>query len=89
MDSLTRRLILGGLTADQLFQKKSEHLARKNEILDRVHLAIQQIAELMPTAALRLQPIILRRMPHRVIHKDWNAYILRTCSGWRVVLLER
>jgi RNA polymerase I-specific transcription initiation factor RRN3 len=74
MDSLTRRLILGGLTTDQLFQKKSEHLARKNEILDRVHLAIQQIAELVPTAALRLQPIILRRMPHRVIQKDNNTY---------------
>lgn len=73
VDSLTRRLILGGLTEDQLLQKKSKHLARKNEILDRVHLAIQQIAELVPTAALRLQPIIFRRMPHRVIHKDWNA----------------
>lgn len=73
MDSLTRRQILGGLTAEQLLLKKEGHLARKSEILERVHLAIQQIAELVPTAALRLQPIILRRMPHRIIHKDWNA----------------
>ncbi|KAH9302628.1 hypothetical protein KI387_014211, partial [Taxus chinensis] len=73
LDLLTRRLILGGLTADQLLLKKEAHLARKNEVLERVHLAIQQIAELVPTAALRLQPIILRRMPHRIIHKDWNA----------------
>eukprot|EP01018_Ginkgo_biloba_P032309 Gb_32274 [translate_table: standard] len=73
MDSLTRRLILGGLSADQLYHKKTEHLARKNEVLERVHSAIQQIADLVPTAALRLQPIILRRMPHRIIHKDWNA----------------
>uniref|UniRef100_A0A0C9S8N3 TSA: Wollemia nobilis Ref_Wollemi_Transcript_4138_2773 transcribed RNA sequence n=1 Tax=Wollemia nobilis TaxID=56998 RepID=A0A0C9S8N3_9CONI len=73
MDSLTKKLILGGRGVDQLFLKKEAHLARKNEILDHVHSAIQKIAELVPTAALRLQPIILRRMPHRIIQKDWNA----------------
>eukprot|EP01018_Ginkgo_biloba_P024889 Gb_12535 [translate_table: standard] len=34
------------------------------------------ILDLVPTIALRLQRIILRRMPHKSIHKDWNALLI-------------
>eukprot|EP00268_Persea_americana_P021180 TRINITY_DN21167_c0_g1_i1.p1 TRINITY_DN21167_c0_g1~~TRINITY_DN21167_c0_g1_i1.p1 ORF type:complete len:634 (+),score=155.37 TRINITY_DN21167_c0_g1_i1:189-2090(+) len=37
--------------------------ARKKEVLDRVHSALQSIADLVPVAPLRLLPIILHRMP--------------------------
>lgn len=37
--------------------------ARKKEVLDRVHSALQSIADLVPLAPLRLLPIILHRMP--------------------------
>lgn len=38
-------------------------LARKKGVLDRVHSALQNIADLVPLAPLRLLPIILQRMP--------------------------
>ncbi|KAJ4962749.1 hypothetical protein NE237_022688 [Protea cynaroides] len=37
--------------------------ARKNEVLNRVHSALSDIAYLVPLAPLRLLPIILKRMP--------------------------
>ncbi|XP_010272854.1 PREDICTED: RNA polymerase I-specific transcription initiation factor RRN3-like [Nelumbo nucifera] len=39
-------------------------LARKHEVLDRVHSALSHIADLVPLAPMRLTPIILQRMPH-------------------------
>ncbi|RWR72739.1 RNA polymerase I-specific transcription initiation factor RRN3-like protein [Cinnamomum micranthum f. kanehirae] len=38
-------------------------LARKKEVLDRVHSALRSIADLVPLAPLRLMPIVLQRMP--------------------------
>lgn len=38
-------------------------LVKKKEVLDRVHSALRNIADLVPLAPLRLLPIVLQRMP--------------------------
>ncbi|KAF8406741.1 hypothetical protein HHK36_008833 [Tetracentron sinense] len=44
---------------------RSPHgLARKEQVLDRVHSALRDIADLVPLAPSRLLPIILQRRPH-------------------------
>lgn len=39
-------------------------LDRKNKVLARVHTALEQIAELVPLAPLRLSKIVLQKMPN-------------------------
>lgn len=43
------------------------------QVLERLHLSLVQILELVPTAAFRLQHIVVQRMPHRTIEKQWLA----------------
>lgn len=55
---------------------KDEHMAKKDETLDRLHKSISVVLELVPMAYLRLQRIVLRRMPHKVTAKEWIALYL-------------
>lgn len=43
------------------------------QVLERLHLSLVQILELVPTAAFRLQHIVVQRMPHRTVEKQWLA----------------
>ncbi|XP_077210442.1 RNA polymerase I specific transcription initiation factor RRN3 protein [Tasmannia lanceolata] len=45
------------------FLRLPQGIARKEEVLGRVHSALQAIADLVPLAPLRLLPIIIQRMP--------------------------
>ncbi|KAL4198092.1 hypothetical protein AMTRI_Chr03g138460 [Amborella trichopoda] len=76
VDSFTRRLMGQTNIANQhelLSKLMHQQLQRKEEVLDLVHSALHKIASLVPTASLRLLPIILNRMPHRVLLRDWNV----------------
>ncbi|PSS36602.1 RNA polymerase I-specific transcription initiation factor like [Actinidia chinensis var. chinensis] len=44
--------------------KQPRGLARKDQVLHRVHSALRDIADLVPLAPLRLLPIILQKMPN-------------------------
>ncbi|KAK7278977.1 hypothetical protein RJT34_24018 [Clitoria ternatea] len=43
--------------------KKEKGIDRKNNVLSRVHAALQEITDLVPLAPLRLSPIVVQRMP--------------------------
>lgn len=53
-------------------------LARKEQVLDLVHSALQSIADLVPLAPLRLLPIVLHRMPR--VHAKEAVSI--NCLSW-------
>ncbi|GFS39416.1 RNA polymerase I specific transcription initiation factor RRN3 protein [Actinidia rufa] len=44
--------------------KQPRGLARKDQVLHRVHSALRDIADLVPLAPLRLLPIVLQKMPN-------------------------
>ncbi|KAL5981597.1 hypothetical protein ACLOJK_015660 [Asimina triloba] len=50
-------------------------LARKKEVLDRIHSAISDIADLVPLSPLRLLPIILHRMPRMTARTPYAALL--------------
>ncbi|EFJ34285.1 hypothetical protein SELMODRAFT_405493 [Selaginella moellendorffii] len=70
------RLARKKMTFESLKGLKPLHLSMKNDVMNRVHLALQRILELVPIAALRLHPIVQQRMPHRRVDKDWNSLFL-------------
>lgn len=43
------------------------------QVLERLHSALVQTVDLVPTAAFRLQHIVVLRMPHRTSEKQWLA----------------
>mgnify|MGYP000385546224 FL=1 len=59
-----------GMPKETLTQWKTEHIGRKNDILERVHSAIARISELVPMTTLHLKPIVIQRMPHRIVDKE-------------------
>lgn len=44
--------------------KQPRGLAKKDHVLDRVHSALEDIADLIPLAPLRLKRIVCDKMPH-------------------------
>lgn len=44
-------------------------VARKSQVLYRIHSALKDITDLLPLAPLRLLPIVLQRMPN-VYYKE-------------------
>jgi len=71
-DSFTRTGLMMGLTSmDKLKSEGGEHLAKKDKVLERLHSALVQTVDLVPTAAFRLQHIVVLRMPHRTSEKQW------------------
>lgn len=58
---------------------KDEHMAKKDETLDRLHKSISVVLELVPMAYLRLQRIVLRRMPHKVTAKEVCGHLPLLC----------
>ncbi|KAL8128107.1 hypothetical protein AgCh_014898 [Apium graveolens] len=46
-------------------------LAKKEQVLCRVHVALKEIADLVPLAPLRLEKVIKERMPHRSSKQPW------------------
>ncbi|KAJ7953988.1 RNA polymerase I-specific transcription initiation factor RRN3 [Quillaja saponaria] len=44
--------------------KQPHGLARKDQVLSRVHTALKDIADLVPLAPMRLSPIVMQRMPN-------------------------
>eukprot|EP00249_Psilotum_nudum_P016163 c25688_g1_i1 orf=353-2260(-) len=76
IDSFSRRSLMKGLSKDSLMGQKAEHMAKKDVVLQRIHFAIRHIAELVPMTTLHLQRIVLQRMPHRIVDKEWNALYL-------------
>jgi RNA polymerase I-specific transcription initiation factor RRN3 len=65
--------MMGLTTLDKLKLEGSEHLAKKDKVLERLHSALVQTVDLVPTAAFRLQHIVVLRMPHRTCEKLWLA----------------
>ncbi|XP_027345826.1 RNA polymerase I-specific transcription initiation factor RRN3 [Abrus precatorius] len=43
--------------------KQENGIDRKNKVLSRVHAALEEIADLVPLAPLRLSPIVVQKMP--------------------------
>lgn len=43
------------------------------QVLERLHSALVQTVDLVPTAAFRLQHVVIQRMPHRTCEKQWLA----------------
>ncbi|CAM6098884.1 unnamed protein product [Calypogeia fissa] len=64
-------LMYGWLSMEQLRGEETAHMAKKEDVLNRLHAAIKQIAALVPTTPLRMQPLIFKRMPHRSSAKEW------------------
>ncbi|CAM6032913.1 unnamed protein product, partial [Sphagnum compactum] len=74
LDSFSRSgLMMGFLSMDKLRTQALEHIVRKDAVLGCLHSALHQILELVPTAAFRLQRIVVQRMPHRTTEKQWLA----------------
>ena len=46
------------------FLKQPRGLARKDQVLSRVHSTLKDIADLVPLAPSRLVPIVIQRMPN-------------------------
>eukprot|EP00250_Pteridium_aquilinum_P022193 c25320_g1_i3 orf=194-1981(+) len=76
IDFFNRRALMKGMPKEMLMQRKNEHMERKDFTLHLVHSGLQRISELVPMTALHLHPIVLQRMPHRIIDKEWNALYL-------------
>lgn len=63
-------------------------LAKKEQVLCRVHGALKEIADLVPLAPLRLEKVIKERMPHKSSKQPWIVSVLHlllvflgTCSS--------
>lgn len=63
-------------------------LAKKEQVLSRVHAALKDIADLVPLAPLRLEKVIKERMPHKSSKQPWIVSLLHlllvflgTCSS--------
>eukprot|EP00897_Mesotaenium_endlicherianum_P000844 jgi/Mesen1/10760/ME000909S10082 len=51
-------------------ERKGEEISRKPEVLKRVQATLGRIAQLVPTAHMRLLPIVLHKMPHKRVEKE-------------------
>lgn len=76
IDFYSRRALMRGMPKELLIQKKDEHMERKVSTLHLVHSALRRILELVPLAVMHLHPIVLQRMPHKIVDKEWNALYL-------------
>lgn len=54
-------------------------LAKKQEVLPRVHAALQKISYLVPLAPSKLVPILAQRMP-KIHIKDHVSLLFRQCK---------
>lgn len=70
IDFFSRRALMKGMPKEMLMQRKIEHLERKASTLHLVHSAIRRISELVPMTVMHLHPIVLQRMPHRIVDKE-------------------
>ncbi|KAH7421980.1 hypothetical protein KP509_13G084500 [Ceratopteris richardii] len=73
VDFFSRRAVAKGMSKETLMQKKVDHMNRKESVLDCVHSALQRISDFVPITSMHLHRIVLQRMPHRIIDKEWNA----------------
>ena len=62
LDMLVRNFLPPHYFLESLKQPRG--LDRKNQVLSRVHAALEDIADLVPLAPLRLSPIVIQRMPN-------------------------
>lgn len=64
----------GGLTGVSAIikakEQRQEQMARKEEILIKVHSALEKVLQLVPLALTKVQAIILERMPHKLVEKE-------------------
>ena len=74
IDFFSRRALMKGMQKETLIQRKMQHVSRKDDILQRVHSAIAHISELVPMTTLHLKPIVIQRMPHRIVDKEVCCY---------------
>ncbi|KAL1829201.1 hypothetical protein DCAR_0208522 [Daucus carota subsp. sativus] len=51
-------------------------LAKKEQVLCRVHAALKEIADLVPLAPLRLEKVIKERMPHKSSKQPWILSVM-------------
>ncbi|GBG61757.1 hypothetical protein CBR_g23271 [Chara braunii] len=63
--------LAGGFTSSQ-----EDCLARKEEVCEKLHGALQKVIELVPTVHMRLVPLILRRKPYRLLDKEMQCLYL-------------
>ncbi|KAI5067231.1 hypothetical protein GOP47_0017759 [Adiantum capillus-veneris] len=73
IDFFSRRAIMKGMPKEILMQRKSEHMGRKDSTMHCLHMALRKISELVPITVMHLRNIVLQRMPHRIVDKEWNA----------------
>ncbi|KAL3691627.1 hypothetical protein R1sor_005278 [Riccia sorocarpa] len=77
LDTYSRTGLMGGwLSMDKIRAQQSDQMARKDVVLNQLHSAIRHLADLVPTAPMRLQPIVLQKMPHKTLPKQWNVLYL-------------
>ncbi|CAI7833716.1 unnamed protein product, partial [Closterium sp. NIES-53] len=53
--------------------RKGEELRRQSEVLRWVVGALSRICRLVPTASSRLLPLVLQRMPHKRVEKEFQC----------------
>lgn len=56
--------------------KQPRGLAKKEQVLYRVHSALKDIADLVPLAPLRLEQIIKEKMPYKNSNQPWIVSLL-------------
>ncbi|BBN15097.1 RNA polymerase I-specific transcription initiation factor RRN3 [Marchantia polymorpha subsp. ruderalis] len=77
LDTYSRTGLMGGwLSMDKIRAQQPDQMAKKDVVLNQLHAAIRHLADLVPTAPMRLQPIVLQKMPHRTLPKQWNVLYL-------------
>ncbi|KAL2622392.1 hypothetical protein R1flu_002597 [Riccia fluitans] len=77
LDTYSRTGLMGGwLSMDKIRAQQPDQMASKDIVLSQLHSAIRHLADLVPTAPMRLQPIVLQKMPHKTLPKQWNVLYL-------------
>lgn len=64
----------GGLTGVSAIikakEQRQEQMTRKEEVLNKIHSALEKVLQLVPLAPSKVQAIILDRMPHKLVDKE-------------------
>lgn len=77
-------MLVGNFTPPPYFTdmlKQPRGIARKDQVLSRVHSSLKVLADLVPLSPMRLLPIIMQRKPH-YCSKETVSLICASQSHW-------
>lgn len=57
-------------------KQRAEELGRRAEVVGKVQAALQRLAQLVPTTASRLLPVLLHKLPHKRTDKEFQCLYL-------------